>query len=91
MTRRTVFPTLYVMNTKLTLRVDEILVQQAKTQAARQGKSVSQLFSEFITSLESCKTEKRVPPPITSALLGILKNAAVSEEDYRRHLMEKHS
>ena len=50
MTSRTFREILYVMNTKLTLRMDEVLVRQAKTQAARRGKSVSRMFAEFVAS-----------------------------------------
>jgi hypothetical protein len=34
--------------------------------------------------------EHRPLPPIVSSLLGILRNADVDQEDYRRHLEEKH-
>jgi hypothetical protein len=57
------------MNTKLTLRIDTRLIQLAKEEAKRQGKTVSQLVREFFLSLESAKrlaelggTEKRLRP-----------------------------
>ena len=91
MTRRIVFEILHVMNTKLTLRMDDLLVHQAKTQAARRGKSVSQMFGEFVTSLGESKPDNRRFPPVTSSLLGVMKGSRVSEKDYRKHLREKHS
>lgn len=81
---------LYVMNTKLTLRMDDVLVREAKTQAARRGKSVSQMFGEFVASLGSSKTGGRLPPA-TNSLLGVMKGHRVSEKDYRKHLREKYS
>jgi len=78
------------MNTKLTLRMDDVLVQQAKTQAARRGKSVSQMFVEFIASLEANKRKNSLPP-VTSALLGIIKRTRLSERKYKKHLREKYS
>jgi predicted HicB family RNase H-like nuclease len=78
------------MNTKLTLRMDEMLVRHAKTEAAQRGKSVSQMFSEFVLSLGASK-RAAVLPPVTESLLGIVKNHTLSEEDYREHLREKHS
>lgn len=79
------------MNTKLTLRMDDLLVQQAKTQAARRGKSVSQMFGEFVTSLGITATPTRDLPPVTDALLGVMKNRRTSEKDYKQHLREKYS
>ena len=90
MTRRTVLEIVYVMNTKLTLRMDEVLVREAKTQAARRGKSVSQMFGEFVAALGSSKPSSRFPP-VTNSLLGVMKGHRISEKDYRRHLREKYS
>ena len=78
------------MNTKLTLRMDDVLVDQAKTEAAQRGKSVSQMFSEFVMSLGSNKG-KTTLPPVTGSLLGIMKGQRLSKDDYRKHLREKHS
>jgi len=81
---------LYVMNTKLTLRMDDVLVQQAKIQAARRGKSVSQMFGEFVASLGKSKPSTHLPP-VTDSLLGVMKGHRVSEKDYKQHLREKYS
>jgi len=89
LTRRIEYVRVYVMNTKLTLRMDATIVRKAKRQAARRGKSVSQMFSEFVTSLEAAK-DRRDLPPLTSSLLGIMGDAQVSEEDYKKHLREKY-
>ena len=78
------------MNTKLTLRMDSLLVEQAKTQAAQRGKSVSQMFGEFVASLGANKRDRDLPP-VTDSLLGIMKGHRVSETDYKRHLREKYS
>ncbi len=89
MKRRTKYVIVYVMNTKLTLRMDATIVRKAKRQAAQRGKSVSQMFSEFVTSLEAAE-DRRDLPPLTSSLLGIMGDARVSEEDYKKHLREKY-
>ena len=78
------------MNTKLTLRMDESQVQRAKEEAARRGKSVSQMVSEFVDSLSSSPRDKKKLPPITASLVGVLKGHRVSEADYGKHLQEKH-
>ena len=82
--------TLYGMNTKLTLRMDAELVQTAKTEATRRGKSVSQMVGEFFDALTSRRQDSPKLPPITASLVGILKGHGVSESDYRKHLREKH-
>ncbi|MBT7068274.1 MAG: antitoxin [Verrucomicrobia bacterium] len=79
------------MNTKLTLRMDDVLVHQAKTQAAQRGKSVSQMFSEFVLSLGLGRRAAPSLPPVTGSLLGIMKSHPLSEDDYQQHLQEKHS
>jgi hypothetical protein len=78
------------MNTKLTLRMDDMLVQQAKDQATRRGKSVSQMFGEFVASLNA-KPRKAELPPVTGSLLGIMKGRDLSEESHKKHLREKYA
>ena len=78
------------MNTKLTLRLDDRLIERAKTEAGKRGKSVSQMVSEFFGSLGSKTTAERTYPPITSALLGSLHGKSVSTTDYHRHLRGKY-
>lgn len=78
------------MNSKLTLRMDDGLIALAKAEAARRGKSVSQMVGEFIDLLGHAKEPVQKMPPVTSAIRGILKNASFSEESYRKHLEDKY-
>jgi len=66
------------------------LIRQAKAQAERRGKSVSQMFGEFVASLGAAASAPELPP-MTSSLLGVMKKSRVSERDYKQHLREKHS
>ncbi len=78
------------MTTKLTLRIDEKLIERAKSHAQRTGKSVSRMVEDYFELLpDAGQAGHRALPPIVSSLLGILRNANVDEEDYRRHLEEK--
>ena len=79
------------MNTKLTLRMDSERIRTAKTEAQRRGKSVSRMVEEFFDVLASGGQDQPKLPPITSSLVGILKDHGVAESDYRNHLREKHS
>ena len=79
------------MHTKLTLRLDQELIRGAKAHSRRTGKSVSALVGDFFSLLsEHEPAEDRAPTPRVRSLIGILKNARVTEQDYRKHLAEKH-
>ena len=78
---------LYVMNTKLTLRLEASLVQQAKAEAKPRGKSVSQMVAEYFDSLGAANGPL---PTVTSSLAGIAQGHALSVEDHRRHTRTKH-
>jgi len=79
------------MQTKLTLRLEDHLISQAKSYAERAGKSVSQIVAEYFKLLTSERITPAQPAtPITRSLRGILKGVTLDEEDYQKHLEEKH-
>ena len=78
------------MTTKLTLRMDKILVAKAKREASHRGKSVSKMVAEYFGALGEEAHPADALPPVTASLFGLLKEASVSEKDYRRHLKDKH-
>jgi len=79
------------MQTKLTLRFEEQLIEQAKSYAAHSGKSISQIVADYFKLLTSLPN-KPVPqsPPITKSLRGLLRHSNLDEDDYRTHLEDKH-
>jgi len=79
------------MATKLTLRMDEKLIERAKRYAKRSGKSVSQLVADFFALLGTTKEDeaKRISPKVR-ALKGSLRGASIKEKDYKKHLEEKY-
>jgi hypothetical protein len=77
------------MNTKLTLRMDEALIERAKLHSGRSGKSLSRLVSDFFSAIDAPSVPADITPRVRS-LMGALQNAPVDEADYRRHLEEKH-
>ncbi len=81
---------MYVMHTKLTLRLDGVLVARAKREAARRGKSVSRMFADYVDSLGPTGRERRNFPPLTAALRGVLRGRRASIADYRKHMREKY-
>lgn len=79
------------MQTKLTLRLDEELIDQAKSYAARSGKSVSRLVADYFKLLAADQDRPTLPEaPVTRSLRGLLRGAGLDEGTYRRYLEEKH-
>ena len=79
------------MNTKLTLRIDEELIERAKSHARQSGKSVSHLVSDYLELLPAPgETRPRPLTPVVESLRGVLAGSGLDEEDYRRHLEEKY-
>lgn len=81
------------MKSKLTLRIEESLIKEAKEYASQKGTSVSKLVADFfkaIQALEGKDSHKEKLPPITASLIGILKNKDLDEKDYKKHLENKY-
>ena len=79
------------MQTKLTLRLEDQLIEQAKSYAAQAGKSVSQIVAEYFKLLTSQKTKTSSPSsPITQSLRGLLRESKLDEKDYKKYLEGKH-
>ena len=77
------------MQTTLTLRLENALIQQAKKYAKQHDKSLSQVVSDYFQALtRNDKTAKT--PPITRSLIGVLESSNLEEGNYKKHLAEKH-
>ena len=79
------------METKLTLRMDEKVINRAKAYARKSGKSVSQLVEDFFVLLGS-KEERKAPDitPKVKSLRGVFRGSDFSIDNYRRHLEDKY-
>lgn len=76
---------------KLTLSVDEAVVERAKRYAAREGTSVSRLVETYLDLLAGSPGKAQDPlPPITRRLVGVLKGARDDRDSYRRYLERKY-
>jgi hypothetical protein len=79
------------MQTKLTLRLENQLIDQAKLYAAQAGKSLSQLVADYFKLLTSEKNRSASPStPITQSLRGLLRESNLDENDYKKYLEGKH-
>ncbi len=79
------------MLTKLTLRMDEKLIESAKEYSAKTGKSVSRIVADLfeIIKNEKIKKEDSLTPTVRS-LKGILKGKQLGEKDYKNYIEEKY-
>jgi hypothetical protein len=80
------------MQIKLTLRLEDQLIEKAKSYAAHTGKSVSQVVADYFKLLTNTKM-KSVPSsstPITKSLRGLLRQSKIDEKDYKKYLEEKY-
>jgi len=80
------------MNSKLTLRMDDNLIESAKKYSAKTGKSVSRIVADLFEIIQNEKTGKKYSiTPAVLSLKGALKGKTVDEKDYRNYLEEKYS
>ena len=73
--------------------MDENLIAQAKTYAAKEGRSLSDLVGNYFARLAEAKPPAEVPKrayPLTDALFGALSGSKLDESDYKKYLEEKH-
>jgi hypothetical protein len=73
---------------KLTLSVDERVVERAKQYARKRGTSVSGLVEQLLDLAASGRDHPDLTPPILSRLRGSMKGVDV--RDYRRYLERKY-
>ena len=80
------------MSSKLTLRLDDELIESAKKYSAKTGKPVSRIVADLFTMIRNEKLKEEHPlTPTVRSLKGALKGKQVDERDYKRYLEEKHS
>ena len=84
------------MNKKLTLSINEDLIDAAKDSAAEMGLSLSSLISKLlIETINKNKTNKakKKYPGLVGELAGIvdMNNPKIKNDDYAQYLLKKHS
>lgn len=80
------------MLTKLTLRMDDNLIESAKEYSSQTGKSVSRIVADLFEIIKNDKIKREDPlTPTVRSLRGVLKGKPLDEKDYKKHLTEKYS
>lgn len=77
------------MQTKLTLRLDQGLIDHAKQYAQAHNISVSKLVEKYFSSIESTAHPESLTPWVSS-LYGIAKDSEKAEQAYKKHLQDKY-
>lgn len=86
------------MQTKLTLRLEDRLIQLAKEYARAHNQSVSQLVANFfevltladVDQVPAARARQTEVPRVVQELHGCLAGAEVDESDYHRYLEERY-
>lgn len=82
------------MDNKLTLKLDNKVIEKAKSYAKRKNTSLSQLIESYLQFLTSSnKNDEEETTPLVKSLSGIL-NAPKSldyKESYKKHLGKKYA
>lgn len=81
------------MTTKLTLRLDDKVIRQAKEAARTKGVSLSRIVEDYFRSLAVRKEEEVPESPVLSEISGILSAGMSTKKlrvEYRKHLQGKY-
>ena len=79
------------MQTKLTLRLEDELIEKAKLLAKQRGKSLSKLVSEYFNYITSKELKSETDlPPIVKSLYGSLADSDINETDYKKYIEGKY-
>ncbi len=80
------------MDTKLTLKLDYSIIEQAKTYARKQNTSLSKLIESYLGLLVEPKDNNEVTPLVKS-LSGVLSLPEDFEpkKGYKKHILDKYA
>jgi hypothetical protein len=81
------------METKLTLRLDEMVINSAKQYAHNNNRSLSKLVEDYFKNLVSNDEENEEYPPIVKRLSGIISENDLKElsknDDRIKYILRK--
>jgi len=81
------------MGAKLTLRLDETLIKNAKRLARTRKISLSRMVSDYFKSISAQQKKEIVDSPILSEITGILPSKADNKKllkSYKKHIEDKY-
>ncbi len=82
------------METKLTLRINDNVIERAKKYARNHKTSLSKMIEAYLDSITSQKntTEKQSITPLVESLIGVIDLPAAYDyrKDYRDYIVDKY-
>ena len=82
------------MDTKLTLKLDQAVIERAKEYARKKNTSLSRLVETYLNFLTISKVEEEEITPLVKSLSGIIdpkKTDANTKKAYKNHILKKYS
>lgn len=81
------------MDTKLTLKLDQDIIERAKTYAKKKNTSLSKLIESYLSVLVSPKNEEEEVSPIVKSISGVMEMPEHYDikKEYKKHLIQKYS
>ncbi|CAM4250520.1 DUF6364 family protein [Flavobacterium terrigena] len=80
------------MNTKLTLNIDQNIIEEAKFYAKNNSVSLSKLIENYLLSLTKRNTEETKISPLVESLTGVISlESADYKKEYSDYLSKKYS
>ncbi len=79
------------MDTKLTLKLDDSIIKQAKNYAKQKDTSLSKLIESYLGKLVTPMNEEAITPLVKS-LSGVIELPKKLEQkkDYKKHILNKY-
>lgn len=80
------------MQTKLTLRMEDKLINLAKSVAEKRGKSLSKMVADYFQIIVKKEISEEIIelPPNVKSLYGALADSNIDESDYKKYLDSKY-
>ena len=80
------------MNTKLTLNVDKVIIEEAKYYAKENKLSLSKLIENYLNALTKTSSKAKKISPLVESLTGVIPDESISEnQEYVDFLTKKYS
>ncbi len=81
------------MNTKLTLSIEESVIERAKAYAKSKNRSLSEIIERYLDSItsENMVNDMEITPFVKSISSGVsIPDDLDYKEEYRKHIEKKH-
>lgn len=78
------------METKLTLKLDQTVIQSVKQYAEKNNRSLSKLVEDYFRNLISENEPRRHYSPLVEELSGVISEKDISNLDYVSYLEQKY-